>query len=181
MNESIIETLALEIRGLKDTIATLTDHLSEAAGLWEVSDEYAVQPTLFHINETSSSREGKVTISCPRDVYTLCKDMRKLTQERLDVLLLNTKNFVTKRETVFLGSLNMSVMHPREIFALAIKHRAASIIVVHNHPSGDMTPSREDIAATKNLMEAGVLIDIPLLDHIIIGDNFASLKEDGHL
>ncbi len=135
MNELTIESLALEIRGLKDTVAKLTDYITESTGLGE-SSTYAVQPTLFHINETSSNGDGRVRIDKPHDVYKLCKDMRKLNQERIDVLCLNTKNIVTKRETVFLGSLNMSVMHPREIFALAIKHRAAGIIVVHNHPSG---------------------------------------------
>lgn len=180
MNESIIEALALEIRGLKSAIAKLTDRLSEAAGLWE-STGYAVQPNLFHINETSSSGEGRTTISNPQDVWKLCKDMRTLTQERLDVLLLNTRNTVTKRETVFLGSLNETMMQPREIFALAIKHRAASVIIVHNHPSGNAEPSNEDIRATEALKQAGDLLKIPVQDHIIIGDNFTSLKEDGHL
>lgn len=157
----------------------LRPHVTEMYEQVAFKEPYTVQLNLFEVRESHPNE--KVTISSPRDVWELCSDMRTLVQERLDVLCLDTKNGVTHRETVFLGSLNMSVMHPREVFALAIEHRAASIIVVHNHPSGDMTPSREDIAATQNLKQAGDIIDVPVLDHVIIGDNFASLKEDGHL
>ena len=140
---------------------------------------YTVQLELFEIREPQP--EKQVNISSPADVFRLCIDMTQLQQERIDVLLLDTKNNVMKRQMVFLGSLNSSIIHPREIFALAIQHRAASIIIVHNHPSGAPEPSREDIAATKQLKQAGDIIQVPLLDHVIIGDDFTSLKEEGFI
>ena len=78
------------------------------------------------------------------------------------------------------GSLTASVVHPREVFEAAVRHAAASMILLHNHPSGDPSPSREDIAVTERLVKAGQVMDIPVLDHLIIGNNsFASLKEKG--
>ena len=104
-------------------------------------------------------------------------------QETLIVVCLNTKHVVTHHSVVFLGSLNESILHPREVFRLAITHAASCIVLVHNHPSGDPTPSREDIYSTKQIQEAGKVIDIPLLDHVIIGSEgrFVSLKESGRL
>ncbi len=97
-------------------------------------------------------------------------------------LYLNTKNQVLHKHTVFIGSLNSSIVHPREIFKEAFKRSAASFICVHNHPSGDPTPSREDIEVTQRLFECGQLIGIQLLDHLVIGDQkFVSLKEKGYL
>ena len=102
-----------------------------------------------------------------------------LKQELLKVLLCDTKNQVEHVETVFVGSLNCSVIHPREIFKAAIRQSAASIILAHNHPSGDPQPSKEDIHATKQLREAADHIQIPILDHDIIGDgSYVSLKEE---
>ncbi|AFQ18760.1 hypothetical protein BTG_26805 [Bacillus thuringiensis HD-771] len=97
-------------------------------------------------------------------------------------LYLNTKNQVLHRQTIFIGSLNTSIVHPREVFKEAFRRAAASIICLHNHPSGDPTPSREDIEVTKRLVECGQIIGIEVLDHIIIGDHkFVSLKEKGHI
>lgn len=123
------------------------------------------------------------TIRYPRDVATLLMpEMSQLTQEHFICLFLNTKNHVTGKETIFVGSLDASIVHPREVFKEAIRRSSASVICVHNHPSGDPTPSREDIAVTKTLQEAGELIGITVLDHVIIGDGrFTSLKEQGYL
>lgn len=102
--------------------------------------------------------------------------------ENFTCLYLNTKNQVIHRQTIFIGSLNTSIVHPREVFKEAFRRAAASIICLHNHPSGDPTPSREDIAVTKRLVECGQIIGIEVLDHIIIGDHkFVSLKEKGHI
>lgn len=106
--------------------------------------------------------------------------MNELNQEVLKVVLLNTKNIVVGIKDVFKGSLNTSVVHPREIFKQAISKNSASIIICHNHPSGDPTPSREDINITLRIKECGNIIGIQLVDHIIIGNNkFVSLKERG--
>lgn len=98
-------------------------------------------------------------------------------RENFMVLCLNSKNKVTGINTVSIGSLNSSVVHPREVFKAAILSNAAAIIVAHNHPSGDTTPSKEDISLTKSLVEAGKVIGIPVLDHIVVGDYYYSFKE----
>ena len=105
-----------------------------------------------------------------------------LDREKFVVASLNTKNEVNCVEVVSVGTLNASVVHPREVFKSAILSSAASIIIAHNHPSESVLPSREDIAITKRIQEAGVIIGIPLIDHIIIGgDNVYSFKEEGKL
>ncbi|MFD2926112.1 RadC family protein [Halobacillus naozhouensis] len=110
------------------------------------------------------------------------EEMRELKQEHFIVLFLNTKNQVLHRQTIFIGSLNASIVHPREVFKEAVKRSAASIICAHNHPSGDPTPSQEDIHVTRRLQECGKMIGIELLDHLVIGDRkFISLKEKGYL
>lgn len=119
----------------------------------------------------------------PEDAAKLVmEDLRSELQEHFVCLFLNTKNQVLARETLFVGTLNASLVHPREVFRAAIKRGCASIICIHNHPSGDPTPSPEDISLTRRLHEAGSLIGIDVLDHIIIGDGrFVSLKEQGYL
>lgn len=105
-------------------------------------------------------------------------ELRTHKKEVLKVLLLNTKNVVIGVFNASIGSLNSSIVHPREIFKEAIRKSAASIILAHNHPSGDPTPSQEDISSTSRIKEVGKIIGIELLDHIIIGDgNYISLKE----
>jgi DNA repair protein RadC len=110
------------------------------------------------------------------------EEMRFLTQEHFVCLYLNTKNQVLHKRTIFIGSLNASIVHPREIFKEAFRRSAASIICLHNHPSGDPAPSKEDIEVTKRLVECGKIIGIDLLDHLIIGEHkYVSLKEKGYL
>lgn len=113
----------------------------------------------------------KPVIKTPEDVASLLMEkMRYLDREHFMVLLLNSKNQVLATETVSIGSLNSTVVHPRELFKQAVKRSAAAVILVHNHPSGDPTPSGEDLAVTKRLVEGGQLLGIEVLDHIIIGD-----------
>jgi DNA repair protein RadC len=118
-------------------------------------------------------------IEKPEDVFKIVgSEMQDLEQEVLKVLLLDARNRLIKVEDVFKGSLNESVFSPREIFKLAFDYNAASIILVHNHPSGDATPSNDDIFSTKDLIKAGNLIGIRISDHIIIGSkSFVSMKE----
>ena len=127
--------------------------------------------------------EGRYTIRSPEDAAAyLMTDMSSLTQEHFVVLFLNVKNEIIHKETIFIGSLNSSIVHPREIYREAVKRSAASIICAHNHPSGNPSPSPEDIDVTKRLLEAGSLMGIELLDHVIIGDHqFISLKEKGYM
>ncbi|MCQ2551384.1 MAG: DNA repair protein RadC [Clostridia bacterium] len=107
----------------------------------------------------------------------LMEDMRYLMKEFFKVILLNSKGKLITVDTVSVGELNAASVHPREVFSKAIKRGAAAIVLAHNHPSGDPTPSSEDINTTKRLIEVGSLMGIPVLDHVIIGDGkFSSLR-----
>lgn len=125
------------------------------------------------------SLEEDIYIKSPDDVSNLLMEkMRYYQQEHFVVLYLSTKNMVIHQETMFKGSLNTSIVHPREVYKEAVKRSAAAIICVHNHPSGDPSPSREDIEVTKRLHECGEMIGVDFLDHIIIGSGkYISLKE----
>ncbi|WP_245638995.1 RadC family protein [Priestia koreensis] len=122
-------------------------------------------------------------VASPKEAASLFMDLVGQQQEKFVVAYLNTKNVVIKKKTIFVGSLNSSIVHPREVFREAVNVSAASIICAHQHPSFDPTPSREDIEVTKRINEAGLLIGIHLLDHIIIGteNKWTSLKEKGYL
>ncbi|UCZ55355.1 DNA repair protein RadC [Bacillus shivajii] len=127
--------------------------------------------------------EDRYVIKSPEDVAEfMMEEMRHLTQEHFVALYLNTKNQVIHKQTIFIGSLNASIVHPREVFKEAFRYSAASIVCLHNHPSGEPSPSHEDIEVTKRLTECGRLIGIDLLDHVIIGDKkYCSLKEKGYV
>lgn len=108
--------------------------------------------------------------------------MRYLKKEHFVILHLDTKHCVIGEETVSMGSLDASIVHPREIFKSAVKRSASAILCVHNHPSGDPTPSPEDIAVTQRLHQAGKLLGIDVLDHIVVGDGrFISIQSQGHM
>ena len=108
------------------------------------------------------------------------EEMRHMEQEHLKVLILNTKNVLLRDVDISIGTVNASVATPREIFIEALKFRGTGIILIHNHPSGDPTPSEEDCLFTFRVAEAGKMMGVSLLDHIIIGDNsYVSLKERG--
>ena len=123
----------------------------------------------------------KIHIKCSGDVSRLfMEEMRYLKKEVFKSVLVNTKNQLIKQINVSMGSLDTSIVHPREVFSEAIKASASAVLFVHNHPSGDPEPSPEDIATTKRLIEAGNILGIRVLDHLIIGDGvYISLKERG--
>ena len=121
-------------------------------------------------------------ISQSNDVARLCADMLRLDREEFRVLLLNAKHRVMGVHTVSVGSLTVSIVHPREVYKAAILANAAAIIGIHNHPSGNPDPSPEDHALTKRLSEAGKILGITLLDHVIIGQNtHYSFADQGQL
>ncbi len=124
-------------------------------------------------------RTQRYKIRNPEDISRLLMDdLRFLQKEVFCILLMNTKHEVLSTEEISVGSLNASIVHPREVFLPAIKKSCSAIILAHNHPSGDPTPSKEDILITKRLIETGHIIGINVLDHIIIGDNvYTSLRE----
>ena len=123
-------------------------------------------------------REGKAAIKSPEDaVGVVGSTLKGKKKEHFLALLLDTRNRLIRTSTVSMGSLDSSVVHPREVFKEAISASAASVIFVHNHPSGDPEPSEDDIELTRRLVEAGKLLGILVLDHIIVGDgNYMSLK-----
>ncbi len=133
------------------------------------------------VKQPSALRNTKLT--SPTEVVDHFEtELRHLKVEKFIVVLLNTKNEIINWEVVSVGSLNTSIVHPREVFNRAIKRNAASIIAVHNHPSGHVTPSSEDFNITKRLHEVGLLVGIPLIDHIIIGNGkYYSFKEENQL
>jgi DNA repair protein RadC len=125
---------------------------------------------------------NKAVVREPADAAKLLNDMRLLDREHFRVILLNTKNMVLGIEPVSIGSLNTSVVHPRECFKEALRYGANAVILAHNHPSGDPAPSRQDIDLTRRLVESGKILGIEVLDHIIVGDkNFVSMKERGDI
>lgn len=125
------------------------------------------------------SEEKRAQITSPADVANLLmSEMMHLEQEHLKVVILDTRNRVLETPTIYIGSLNTVVARTGELFKAAVRINAAAIIVVHNHPSGDPSPSPEDIEITRQLITAGKLLDIEVLDHIIIGhQRYVSLKE----
>jgi len=127
--------------------------------------------------------DSRPTVTSPAEAAGLVMEtLRHEQKEHFRALLLDTRNRVIAQETISVGSLQANIVHPREVFKAAIARSAAALIVLHNHPSGDPSPSEEDRAITARLVEAGALIGIPLLDHIIIGaGKFLSLKERGWL
>ena len=124
-------------------------------------------------------RPLRPSMRSPRRVHELVAvELRGLERERFLVLLLDGKHRLKRRELVSEGTLTTSLVHPREVFRPAVRESAAAVVVVHNHPSGDPEPSLEDVEVTRRLIEAGRLLGIPLLDHVVVGDGrFASLRE----
>ena len=126
----------------------------------------------MYVNELTKRRyRGKVpkTIRGPDDVVAVVgPNLRREQREHFLVLLLNARHEVIGRETVSIGSLNASIVHPREVFKPAVLASAASVVLVHNHPSGDPEPSEEDVSITKRLAQAGELLGIGVLDHVIV-------------
>ena len=134
------------------------------------------------VKESSFLYQTRQILS-PRDAYEMIKEqLEGLDREQFIIACLNTKNEPTNITVVSVGTLNKAIVHPREVFKTAILSNAASIMAFHNHPSGETTPSQQDIQLTNRLYEAGELLGIKLLDHLIIGDGtFTSLKEKGYL
>ena len=123
----------------------------------------------------------KTKISSAEDIYNRYVDyLQQKKKEHFYAVFLNTKNHIIDDNLVSKGTLNASLIHPREVFKHAIQASANAIILVHNHPSGDQSPSKEDEVVTKNLVNAGVLLGITVLDHIIIGENsYFSFADEG--
>ena len=123
-----------------------------------------------------------IKVVSPRSIYNYIKrELDCLKQEHFISVYLDSKNKIISKKTIFIGSLNISIVHPREIFKWAVKYSSASVILIHNHPSGDPTPSPQDIEITKKIIDSGKIIGIDVIDHIIVGkESFISLNELGY-
>lgn len=131
---------------------------------------------------TTPRSEGDSITTPGQAAGLFMEELRYKKKEYFKILLLNTKNHVIAKEEISVGSLSASIVHPREIFNIPLRKSAASVILFHNHPSGDPTPSQEDLAVTRRLVDAGNLLGITVRDHIIIGDGcFFSFREKGLL
>ncbi|MBL1228881.1 DNA repair protein RadC [Enterococcus sp. BWB1-3] len=135
----------------------------------------------YRLQQSNQMKYGKISSSY-QIAQNLIYELRDFQQEHLVCLYLNTKNEVLRQETVFKGSLNQSIAHPREVFKGAVKYSAARIVLAHNHPSGNPTPSQSDIHFTQRMEECGEMMGIEILDHIIIGhDEYISMREENFL
>jgi DNA repair protein RadC len=177
----VAQRVLRETKGLRQLASIHVDELTKIRGIGPAKAVQILAGIELGRRLASARLEDTVTIRSPQDASVLLmEEMRYLRKEHFVCLFLNTKNHVLGRETLSIGSLNASIVHPREVFLAAIQRSSASIICAHNHPSGDPTPSREDIDMTARLAEAGRLVGIEVLDHLIIGDgSFVSLKEQG--
>ena len=165
--------------GLKGFFNLSVEELKEIKGVGVAKATQIVALTELSKRLFISRENTKVIIKSPQDVVSLIMPkLRFLKQEVFGLVLLDIKNQVISTPFISKGGLNSSIVHPREVFKEAIKRSSAAIILFHNHPSGVPTPSQDDIQITKRLIEAGEIIGINILDHIVIGDNvFCSMKE----
>ena len=194
---STAEILAL-ILGTRDALDLAHELLNWAGSLMALARKSEAELKAFrgigptHVARIKASLEfGKRMVSEPNEERTritspvdaakhLMPLLQGLEQEHLVVVTLNTRNGILGTHTVYKGSLNSSVVRIGEVFKYALRDNAAAIIIAHNHPSGDASPSPEDIKVTRQLAEAGKLMDIELLDHVVVGhQRYASLKERG--
>lgn len=183
-HESVVhlaERLLSETEGLARLSTLSPQELSKVKGIG-LTKAVTIVAT-FELSRRLAALKGeeKYVIHGPRDAVSLVMSrLRYLQKEHFMVLLLSTKNHVLAQPTISIGSLNASIVHPREVFREAINYSAAGVILIHNHPSGDPSPSQEDVSLTKKLVEAGKMLDIAVLDHVVIGDGkYVSFKEKG--
>ena len=185
-DESVLQLsnrLLTNFEGLRLLKAATLEEMTEIKGIGQAKAIQILAAVEIGRRIANLNYTDRYVIRSPEDgANYVMNDMRFLSQEHFVCLYLNTKNQVLHKQTIFIGSLNASIVHPREVFREALKRSAASIICLHNHPSGDPAPSHEDIEVTKRLVECGKMIGIDVLDHLIIGENkFVSLKEKGYL
>ncbi|MGQ9598586.1 MAG: RadC family protein [Anaerolineae bacterium] len=175
------QRLLVAFGGLAGLARTNTSELASAKGVGPAKVAQIKAALELGRRMVLESPEERPQVRSPADAANLVmSEMSLLEQEHLRVILLDTKNRVLATPTIYIGSLNTSLIRVGELFREAIRANCAALIVLHNHPSGDPTPSPEDIAITKQIVEAGKLVDIQVLDHVIIGrQRFVSLKERG--
>lgn len=162
--------LLKKVGGIKNLQNISLEILSKIKGIGEVKAITLLAGLELGYRALDSETKEKKKIKTAEDLYDFFKTKtQNFTQEHFIAVFLNSKNEIIEYKTIFIGSANKSIVHPRDIFKEAIKYAAVKLMVVHNHPSGDPTPSKEDALFTKRLIDAGNLLQIPLLEHLIIG------------
>ncbi|MFA7075366.1 MAG: DNA repair protein RadC [Candidatus Izemoplasmatales bacterium] len=179
--QSVLElakSLVINLNDLSDLKQMTIDELQKFKGIGRTK-AITLLAAIELGQRVLNPQKEKIQIVSPENVYDLLKyELSDLKQEVLMVLFLDLKNNLISKKTIFKGSLNQSLVHPREVFKYAVKFSAFQIILVHNHPSGDPTPSNQDLEITKIFESAGSLLQIKVLDHIIIGNNtYLSIKD----
>lgn len=173
------ERLLLEFDGVAGLAQASFDELCQQHGVGEAKAAQIKAAVELGKRLVAALPHERPQVRSPADVANLLMlEMALLEQEHLRVVLLDTKNRIMRVASIYEGSLNTAVVRVGEVFRPAVRANCASIIIVHNHPSGDPTPSPEDVRVTESLVEAGKLLDIEVLDHVVIGrNNYVSLKE----
>lgn len=166
--------------GISSLVGMSVEELKKFEGIGEAAAKRIASAFGLAQQIRKYNREEGYIIRSPKDAADYFDDLKFHQQEHFEVLYLNTKNVVIARRLIFKGSLNASIVHPREVIREAVRLSSASFVCAHNHPSGVPDPSNEDIEVTKRLVECGKIVGIDLLDHIIIGQGaFVSMKEKG--
>ena len=198
MNYSVAELIGLMIREnpTSEVVKGIQDVIASDRNIYEITREELLQVKGIGAKRVDSILAAlrltqictqpiiigaNVHINSPKDVASLLTPiLGNLDREHFCILMLNTKNICIGFETISIGSLNSAIISPRELFKIAIKKSCCSLIISHNHPSGNPQPSREDISLTERLIECGKFLSIEVLDHILIcKDSFISFKEQG--
>ena len=177
------ERLLGEMGGLPGLAKARLPQLAQQRGIGLAKAAQIKAATELGKRLAAVSEEGRPTIRTAADAAKLVmEELRYLDQEHLVALFLDTRNQLIRRKTLTMGTLSGSPAHPREVFREAMAYSAAHLILAHNHPSGDPTPSPDDIAISQRLVKVGELVGIAVLDHLIIGaGRFVSLKEAGRM
>ncbi|MBO8158789.1 MAG: DNA repair protein RadC [Thermosyntropha sp.] len=177
---SLAQNLLVKYRGLRNLRDASLNELISERGVGPAK-AVAIKAALELGRRMSLAVQERQLVKSPEDVKNIVmEDMRYFDREHFRVLYLDRKNGVIFMEDVSIGSLSTAIVHPREVFKNAVKLSAASVILVHNHPSGNPSPSNEDIEITRQMVNAGKILGIEVLDHIIIGENrYCSLKAEG--
>ncbi|NMB02279.1 MAG: DNA repair protein RadC [Firmicutes bacterium] len=180
---SLAEKLLAKFGSLPELATASFEELLTVNGIGpaKASDILAAFELAKRLGEARMEFQG--IVNSPQDAAQLVlRELSLADKEHFMIIMLNTKHKVIAKKVVSIGHLNASLVHPREMFKEAIRRSSAALILVHNHPSGDLTPSREDLATTQRLYEGGKILGIDVIDHIIIGDNrYFSCREQGLL